>query len=243
MKLPTLNNREQLLLALTVCVILIGGYVWFRYLPAHRLIGALNQSVQDTEKRLKTTEIPEEPDEDLDRLNAQIEEQQRLMTTVKAQADNIERRLAPVDSREIIVDISQLARQAQVHIRINEAYKSATQGTAIAPTQPQATGKKAKRNRQATPAPAPVAAATSSNPLILPATDGWVARMSPGTAFQRPLQRLQLEGSYLSLNQFIHGLDELRFQVTPLRVTIEKMPVLAPPGYPQVLLAEIILAL
>lgn len=239
MKLPTLNNREQLLLALTISVILIGGYVWLRYLPANRIIGALNQSLQDTEKRLKTTEIPEEPDEDLDRLNAQIEEQQRLMATVKNQADNIERGLAPVDSREIIVDISQLARQAQVHIRINEAYKSVAQGAAMAQTQPQATGKKAKRNRQAA---APVAA-TTTNPLILPATDGWVARMSHGTAFQRPLQRLQLEGSYLSLTQFIHGLDELRFQVTPLHVTIEKMPVLAPPGYPQVLLAEIILAL
>lgn len=242
MKLPYLNNREQLLSALTISVLLLGGYAGLRYVPAHKLIADLNQSADATEKRLATTTIPEEPDEDIDDLDDQLQAQQRATAELNSQAAQLQRRLAPLDSREMIVDISQLARNSQVRIRINESFNASSVLPAAEPPKPKA-AKKKKSKSQAKPKPSAKTTASEIEAAVLPASAGWIKRMSPGTVFERPMQRLQLEGSYQALSQFVYGLDALPFQVTVLRLTIEKMPVLAPRGYAQTLLAEMILAL
>lgn len=77
----------------------------------------------------------------------------------------------------------------------------------------------------------------------MPATASWVARMSPGTLFARPMQRLELEGSYAEIRQFIYGLSELSYQVTVLKINISKGPNEIPAGYAQKLVSELILAL
>lgn len=71
----------------------------------------------------------------------------------------------------------------------------------------------------------------------------WIARMSPGTMFHRPMQRIELEGNFQQLRQFIHGLDGLPWQVTVIRLRLEQLPTSMPAGYPQPLLAELVLAL
>lgn len=238
MKLPHLSNREQFLLALSLCVIFVGAYVWLRFVPANRNIGELHQAAEATEQRTRTTVIPEEPEEDLERLDQQLQEQEALVAALKNQSESAERRLAPDDSQLVIVDISRVARNAQVHVRVNEDYK-ATPAAASAAAVP--VGKKA-RKRQA----AQVAAATAAAPVELripPLSEGWIARMSAGSAYARPLRRLEVEGSYMALNRFIHDLDALPFHVAVLRISVERMPVLSMPGYPQALLAELVLSL
>jgi len=237
MKLPHLSNREQLLIALSICVIFVGAYVWLRFVPANRAIGELRQAAEATEQRVRTTAIPEEPEEDLARLEQQLQEQEQLMAALKNQSDSAERRLAPLDSQLLIVDISRVARNAQVHVRVNEDYK-APPAAAAANAAP--AGKKARKKQAAQAAVAAPAAAELTMP---PLSEGWIARMSAGSAYARPLRRLEVEGSYMALNRFIHDLDALPFHVAVLRVSVEKMPVLSMPGYPQALLAELVLAL
>ena len=240
MKRPDLSNREQLLAALAIVAVVAGGYGFLRFLPANKVIADLAQSAEATENRLLKTTIPEEPVEDIDRLMAQLDDQERAMALIRSQAEALEQRLAPFDSQEMIVSISQLARETQVRIRVNEALKVQAQGNASAAaagTNNKKSKKKAKnaKNKSQT--------ADESLPVILPETAGWIARMSPGTVFHRPLQRIELEGSYMAIRQFIHGLDELPYQVTVLRLKIGKAPTLAPAGYPQALVSELVLAL
>jgi len=236
MKLPNLKDREQLLLAVTISVIALGGYAWLRFVPAHRVIADLTQSADATEQRLLTTSIPEEPGEDMEKLEQQLDEQERMMGAVRAEAEALERRLAPMDSHDAIMSISQLARQTQLRVRVNEPFKTSA---AVAAADAGKTKPGGKKKAKASPAPK----ADNSALVMPPASAGWMARMAPGTVFYRPMQRLELEGSYLALRQFIHGLETLPYQITVVRLTVEKMPVPAPPGYPQSLLAELVLAL
>ncbi|MBS3965066.1 MAG: hypothetical protein KGZ80_11360 [Methylomonas sp.] len=236
LKLSQLKNREQALLALTIAAAVLGGYVSLRYMPANKHIAELTQATEATQLRLQTTTIPEEPSEDIDKLTHQLDEQEHEMAAVKTQAESILQGLAPPDSLELRVAISQLARLHQIHVRSNETMKP--DGQAAAPTP--AVSKKKRKGAAATTTPT---APTANSALIQPPTASWIARMSPGTVFYRPMQRLELEASYESLRQFIYGLDHLPFPVTVLRMTVERMPTLAPPGYPQVLVAELVLAL
>ncbi|WP_026601051.1 hypothetical protein [Methylomonas sp. 11b] len=241
MKLSPLSNREQWLSALAIGVIVIGGYAWLRWVPANREIGQLQQTAEATDKRVHTAEIPEEPDEDIERLKSQLAEQERVLAAVKDQSDSVEKHLAPDDSQFLVVNISKVARDAQIHVRANEVFKAAVNSNAAAVPAAPAVGKKNRKNKPATMTPA--APAVSATAVIPPLSAGWVARMSPGSLLERPLRRLEVEGSYLALNRFIHDLDRLPFQVAVLRISVERMPVLAMPGYPQSLLAEVILAL
>jgi hypothetical protein len=240
MKLPHLSNREQLLIALSICVIFVGAYTWLRFLPANRTIGGLQQAAEATEQRTRTTTIPEQPDEDVGLLDDQLLEQEQLVAALKSQSDSAERRLAPADSQLLIVDISRVARNAQVNVRANEDYKALP--TASAGASPAPTGKKA-RKKQAAQSAATIAVAESAELTIPQLSEGWITRMSPGSAYARPLRRLELEGSYMALNRFIHDLEALPFHVAVLRMSIEKMPTLSMPGYPQALMAEFVLAL
>jgi hypothetical protein len=240
MKLPYLNNREQLLIALSVCVILVGAYVWLRFIPANRTVGELRQAAETTEQRTRTMTMPEEPAEDVAQLDEQLQEQEQLMAALKSQSDSAERRLAPTDSQLLIVDISRVARNAQVHVRANEDYKALPTASATASLSP---ANKKVRKKQASQA-GPAAAAPEPAELTMPPlSDGWIARMSASSVYARPLRRLEVEGSYMALNRFIHDLDALPFHVVVLRMSIEKMPVLSMPGYPQALMAELVLAL
>jgi hypothetical protein len=239
-KRPDLNNREQLLAALAIAAVVAGGYSFLRFLPANRVIADLAQSAEATQNRLLKTEIPEEPIEDIDRLMAQLDDQERAMALTRTQAEALEQQLAPFDSQEMIVSISQLARESQVRIRVNEALKVQAQGNAPVAA---ANNKKSKKRTKNTKNKPKAADESQDQPVILPETAGWIARMSPGTVFHRPLQRIELEGSYTAIRQFIHGLDELPYRVTVLRLKIGKAPTLAPAGYPQALVSELVLAL
>jgi len=243
MKLPSLSKREQWLSALAIGVIVIGGYAGLRWVPANREIGQLQQTAEATDKRLRTAEIPEEPDEDIERLKSQLAEQERLLAAIKEQSDSVEKHLAPDDSQFLIVNISKVARDAQIHVRANEVFKAAVSNNAAPVAAAPTTTKKSRKNKPATVTPAAAAAAAPIAAVIPPLSAGWVARMSPGSLLERPLRRLEVEGTYLALNRFIHDLDRLPFQVAVLRISVERMPVLAMPGYPQSLLAEVILAL
>lgn len=240
MKLPPLSNREQLLSALAIGFIVIGAYAWLRWVPVNREIGQLQQAAEATDKRSKTATIPDEPDEDIERLKSQLAEQEQAFNTLKQQSESIEQRLAPNDAQFLVVKISNVASDAQIRVRANEVYQAANPAAEAAPAL--AAGKKNRKNK-APAAPTAPAATAAKEATIPPLSAGWIARMSPGSLLERPLRRLELEGSYKSLNDFILALDRLPFKVAVLRLSVKRMPVLSLPGYPQPLLAEVILAL
>lgn len=227
MKLRELNKRERILAIAIVIVIVIGGYGLIRYQPAKTNIESLQKQVLATQSRIAELEIPEESDEVIEDILDQLDDQEAEVAALQESSATIESLLASRDSQQLRVMISSLALETGIRIRSNETFQASPVTQIVQTTR--------GNNRKTTAQP--------TQDVILPATSGWIARMSPGSMYARPLQKLQLEGSYESLRRFLHGLDGLPWQVSVLRMNITKLPVSPLRGMPQPLSIEVILAL
>lgn len=238
MKLKTISTREQVLILVVALVLAGGGYGLLRAMPALKSLKSMADSTAKTEQRLKTTEIPELPDEDEDAVKRMLRDAEEALATMRAGTSAIEERLAPPDSQELKLRISSLAQQSGVFIVENKTYLAANpllQAAAAAPT------RKSKRARRAAAAAPP--ATKPAGPAMLPESDGLIARMAPGTALERPMQQLGMEGDFEGMRNFIRGLDSLPWQVTVVQFRLEAKPVDPPAGVPQRLSASLVLAL
>ncbi len=225
MKRIHLTRREQLLSALVFIVLVVGGYSLFRFLPANKAISELEKSAVKLERKLLKLRIPDQPEDDIDSLSKELAALKQEIELINEMSLNLKQGFAENDSQGLKLEISKLARDSDVFIRSNETMKV----TKLISLPDKRKKRKSVKQTQA--------------PLILPETAGWVARMSPGTLFYRPMQRIQLEGSFLSIRKFIHGLRDLSYQVTVLKIDINKSPNESPIGYSQNLITELVLAL
>jgi len=229
MTLSKLNTREQILVAVVSIVLFLGSYTLFRFLPENKNIVSLQNQAAKTERKLQSARIPDEPDEGIDELLKQLDDQEQSLQLINEMADGVAQHLAPFDSQQVIIMVSQLARQSGVLVKTSESLK-------ITPIQATSQKKNKKRNKKAKQI-------VNEANVIFPATRNWIDRMSASTLFHRPMQRLILEGDYQSLRSFIHGLDNLGWQVTVVRFKIEKMPMAPMQGFAQRLQSELVLAL
>jgi len=236
MKLKNLSLREQVLLLIVAIVLVGGGYGLLRAMPAMKSLKAMSESTDKNEQRIRTTEIPELPDEDEGSVQRDIREAEAALAAMQSGAAAVEERLAPADSQELKLRISTLAQQSGVFIIENKAY------VAAAPLQPNASAptRKSKRARKAAAA---VAAAQPAAQAMLPESEDLIARMAPSTPLQRPMQQLGMEGDFEGMRNFIKGLDRLPWQVTIVQFKLEAKPIDPPAGLPQRLSANLILAL
>lgn len=239
MKLKTLSTREQVLVLIVALVLVGGGYGLLRAMPAMKALKAMAESTDKAEQRIRTTEIPELPDQDEDSVQRDIREAEAALARVQGGMAAVEERLAPPDSQELKLRISSLAQQAGVFIIENKAYVP----TALAQAAPAAPTRKSRRARKAAAATAAAQAAQPATPAMLPESEGLMARMAPGTPLHRPMQQLGMEGDFEGMRQFIQGLDRLPWQVTIVQFKLEAKPVDPPAGMPQRLSANLILAL
>lgn len=231
-KLAKLKQSEQILIAITLFVIIIGAYSVLRFVPKYQDISAQERSAAKTERKLLKARIPNEPDQDAQQLLSQLDDQEHAMALISDMADSVQQRLAPLDSQELRVLISQLARDLKVRITTNERIEGK------APALKMVAQKKRKKKNQKT------ANANEENKNIaLPATYSWLDRMAPNTLYHRPLQRIELVGQYRRIREFIQELDNLPWQVTVIRMKIEKQSITPLRGYAQALKAELVLAL
>lgn len=228
MNILKLNQQEQFIAATVIGVIILIVYGVFRFFPENRIITDYQDKAAVISQRLLKERIPEEPYEDIDALKKELKNTERELLLLKEQAVTIKESQAPADSHVLKVRISQLARENDVYIKVNE--RKQVQSVSLVSA-------KARKNRKAVVAKKPVL------DLILPKTESWVRQMSPGTLFHRPMQRIVLEGNYMSIYKFIYGLNTLPYQVTVLNIRIEKNSNESPAGYPQLLDAEMILSL
>jgi len=231
-KLAKLKQSEQILIAITLFVIIIGAYSILRFVPKYQDISAQERSAAKTERKLLKARIPNEPDQDAQQLLSQLDDQEQAMALISDMAESVQQRLAPLDSQELKVLISQLARDLKVRITSNERIEGKT------PTLKMVAQKKRKKRNKKT------ANVNEENKNIaLPASYSWLDRMAPNTLYHRPLQRIELVGQYRSIREFIQELDNIPWQVTVIRMKIEKQSITPLRGYAQALKAELVLAL
>ena len=230
-KLEKLTKSEQVLIAITLVVILLGAYSLLRFVPKYQEISSLALSAEKTERKLMKARIPNEPDQDVQQLLSQLDDQEQAMTLISDMADSVQQGLAPIDSQELRVLVSQLARDLKVRITANERVEGKTPAL-------KAIAKKKKKKAKKT-----TAKIENTKDIALPASYNWLDRMAPNTLYYRPLQRIELAGQYRSIRAFIQELDNLPWQVTVIRIKIEKQSITPLRGYAQALKAELVLAL
>ncbi|MBL1320122.1 MAG: hypothetical protein COA63_003545 [Methylophaga sp.] len=250
MTLSKLKKSEQILFASIIIILVLGAYSFFRFIPENDDIAKLHRQVEKTQIKLLDTDIPNEPEQNVAELLTQLDDQEHALALTQSMADEISQRLAPFDSQDLKVRISELAQKSKMRIVTNEEFSSLNhlhspskfntqQYKDLSKTERKARRKAARAAQQQTKKQDN----TRQTDLILAANYSWIERMSAKTMFYRPLQRLVVEGSYQSLRSFIQGLDHLEWQVTIVRLDIEAMPFAPPRGYPQLLQAELVLAL
>lgn len=228
MKVTHLSSKQQLLWALSITLLVFAFYGFTRFWPQVSEIQNTQNSTKKTQQKLLKNRLKDEPTEDLKQLLAKINDQEQAMALTKANAENIINRLAAFDSQELKVRISQLANKSRVRIKANQIVNNL-------PTRINTQTPSKKKQKQVQP--------VMSEEVLLPESSGWIARLSPGTMLHRPLQRIELEGSYQSILQFIFGLEQLPWQVTVIQLEINKMPSESPVGYAQLLNTKLVLAL
>lgn len=223
MKIKQLNNKEKGMAIAIIIILLLGGYGYLRFQPKMSEVDSLERQKQATLNRISSMEIPDEPQEKIDEIIAALDDQEKAQEAIEDNAARIEMQLAPVDSQELRVRISELARDSGIRIRVNEVLRQ--EPVRIA----------SNNNRRTT--------AVTDKELNVPIEAGWIKRLAPGSMFQRPLQRLEIDADYPSLRRFIHGLDDLPYQVTVVRMNIEKLDISPLRGMSQLLKTELVLAL
>ena len=231
-KLAKLKQSEQLLIAITLFAIVLSAYSLLRFVPKYQEITSLALSAEQTERKLQKARIPNEPDQDVQQLMSQLDDQEQAMTLIGEMANSVQQRLAPIDSQELKVLISQLARDLKVRITANERIEGK------APALKKVAQKKKKRKQKKATVPN-----ENTTEIALPASYSWLDRMAPNTLYYRPLQRIELVGEYRTIRAFIQELDNLPWQVTVVRLKIEKQSITPLRGYAQALQAELVLAL
>ncbi|MBL4764109.1 MAG: hypothetical protein JKX67_02340 [Colwellia sp.] len=228
-KLAKLTTSEQILIAITVLAIIFGAYSLLRFIPKYQDITSLDRSAEKTARKLLKARIPNEPDQDVQQLISQLDDQEQAMTLISNMATSVQQRLAPIDSQELRVLVSQLARDLKVRITANERIEGKAPAVKIIAQK--------KRKKKSTNK------IESTKDIALPASYSWLDRMAPNTLYYRPLQRIELVGQYRSIRAFIQELDNLPWQVTVVRLKIEQQAITPLRGYAQALKAELVLAL
>jgi Tfp pilus assembly protein PilO len=225
MNFKAMDARTQLIAVVVLSVMVLGVYTLIRLMPEMKEITRIENKAKSTELKLLKARVPDEPTESLDQVEAELKDIENAITLKIEEMVDIESQLAPQDSQELKVRISQLARQSGVQIRLNEPHRLTYQ-----PKQTKQNKKKKSTD-------------VFLDDAILPPTSPWPMRMAKGTLFERPMQRIELEGSFQSIQQFIYGLSQLPWTVSVLKFNVEKLPNLAPYGYGQPLVTELIIAL
>ena len=226
MNISKLKQSEQLLLAIVITVLVLGIYSFFRLVPEFQDISSLERKMQSTQAKLLKARLPNEPENNVDDLLAELDDQEQAITLTKSMAEKVQARLAPIDSQELKVLVSQLARDLKIRIVANERIVT----KAIVPV---ISGKKKKKATKP----------TAVEPLYLPENYSWLDRVATNSIFYRPVQRIEVAGEYKSIRGFIHQLDNLPWQVTVIKIKVERQPITPLRGYAQALKAELYLAI
>lgn len=245
MNLRTISTREQILIFIVALTLLGGGYGLLRYRPALKVLGELQAANVKTAAHARDAQIPDDPMEDPEELGMAIADAEKEFAALQLGFADVEQRLAPVDSQELRLKISDVANGAGVRIRENVPYlvpraAGPVAGAASAPKlskrQQRAANKAARKTGGgATGGGAVTATAPKDGELIY--------RLVNDLDEPRPFQRVSVEGNFAQVQRFVQELGKLPWMATVMQINIDLSAQTPPAGYPQPLIVTMILAL
>lgn len=242
MNLRNISTREQILIFFVALTVVAGGYGFLRYRPALKALAELQASNITTADHAQNAVIPEVPMDDPDELKEAFVDAEKELGATQLTMVDVEQRLAPIDSQELRLSISDVANNAGVRIRENVPYL--VQRTAKAAAGEVVPARKLSKRQQRAAARSGGAAPVGAAVVAAAPKDGeLIYRLVNDLDEPRPFQRMSIEGNFSQVQRFISELGKLTSLVTVAQIQMELSAQTPPSGYPQPLVVTMILAL
>lgn len=252
MQFKKISNQLQWIMLGTAALILLGIYTYFRFIPAFDGVSKMNTQLTVDQALLERPNIPEAPAEDSTYLKTKLDRLDKELALVAGRAENLAQRLAPEDSQEVLLTVSQLARTSRVKMVQNLPYlvqrrvkinpdTGEKSKKKLSPAEERKRLKKlrkqAKRAKKNTAKFGGVVGALTREGELM---DKLVNDFEEA----RPLQEIVVEGGFANLKTFIQGIQALPWQVTIVKLDIETTQLQkVPQGLPQPLKAKMIIGM
>lgn len=242
-----LSDREQVLIFIVIATFIGGGYGLLRVAPEMKHLAELQITVDKNKARLNNPQIPDEPEDQVEDLQETLEELAPELSISKVALENAQKNLAPADSQEMILKISEAARLAGVKVtetvpyvvqRKNATVVSEAHKPRLSKRAQRKADRQARKNAQkAGAAPAPVNASGGN-----PQEGELIYRLVNDLDTPRPFQRLSVEGNFAEVQKFIQALRAIQWQATVVKLDIDVAIQTPPQGLPQPITARMLVA-
>ncbi|MDP3086935.1 MAG: hypothetical protein Q8M99_01895 [Methylotenera sp.] len=252
MDLNRLSTKQQWAILITLVVLLATPYALKRFLPAYQTLVENNERLAKNQDTIKNPNYPESPAEDEDDVRANLEELQQSFDVLSNQTDALLRRIAPIDSQDVVLEISAAAKVNNITIIENVPYivqRVGASASTNAPVVSTRTERPDRDDRRAQRAANRGSAQPMSGKGITgaPPREGeLIYDIVNKLDHARPLQMLELQGTYFGLMAFIESVKNLPVQVTLLNVNIDTQVQVTSQntqGLPQLIRVSLIVAL
>lgn len=254
MSLNQLGSKKQFAILITFVVILLGLYTQFRMLPAIDDVGKLSKQLKADENLLKNPKVPEEPSEDIEDLKDVVADLDVELEQLIQQSSSLAKKLPEVDSQDLMVKISDLARSSRVRIvnnvpflakkRMKVAGRAATSKSnkklsiVERRKQERRMRKAMKRTRKRT---AQKGVSVGGGIGVYTREGELMDKLVNDFDVSRPLHKLKIEGTYNNIKAFIEALQGLPWQVTVVKIDYKLLGANTAQGYSQPLMVEMII--
>ena len=236
MAIDKFTLREQVLIFLVVATLVGGGYAMFRFVPQNKKVNELSATLKANEEKIKNPKVVDEPLEDAEDLQESLAKLEAEVANLNSTLEDVEKSLAPVDSQENVLKISEAARESGVKVVSSVPYlvqkkiEDAQKTEKLTKREKKLLAKKAQAN-----AAAVVGAVPKEGELAY--------KLVNHLKTARPFQQIILDGNFFSLYQFIQALKKMPWQTTIIKLDISTGFQTPPPGLPQPITAKMIIAL
>lgn len=245
MALDKISNREQVLIFIVVATFVAGGYGLFRFVPQTKQLAELQATVKVNQDKIKNPNFPDEPGEDAEDLQEKLEDLESVMVNARANLDALEKNLAPTDSQEMVLKISEAARASGVRVIENVPYlvQSKDGEAANQANKPRLTKRAQKKLNRAARANALKTGSVASAAGGIPKEGELIYRLVNELETARPFQRISVEGNFSDLQKFIQSVRSMPWQATIVKLDIDVAIQTPPQGMPQPITARMIIAI
>lgn len=244
MTFDKLSNREQVLIFIVVATFVAGGYGLFRFVPQLKKLTELQANVIANKEKVKNPQFPDEPMDDIEDLKDKTEALEADLENLHVSLDSVSNSLAPTDSQEMILKISEAARSAGVRVIESVPYLvQKKEPLAANDTNQQKLSKRAQKKLNKSIRKANGANAASGASGSMPKEGELIYRLVNELETPRPFQHIGVEGTFANLQKFIQNLRNLPWQATIVKLDIDVSTQTSPQGLPQLITAKMIVAM
>lgn len=238
MAIEKFTLREQVLIFLVVATLVGGAYGLFRFVPENKKITELNTKLEANKNKVKNPPTIDAPEEDAEDLQDSLDKLENELVELKASLESAEKSLAPIDSQETILKISEAAREAGVKVVESVPYvvikadDTKTEVKVISKKKARRLAKKGIKGASV----APVVG-------VKPKEGELVYRLVNHLKTPRPFQQISIEGNFLNFYKFLQILKSLPWQTTIVKLDISVGFQTPPPGVLQPITAKMLIAM